>query len=322
VAIVSKEQVRSLQEAGLALEREANTELGELREATLDATLSDGRTLRQALYDLTEQYEQRVEQLLWTKWGQRIRRSEHARLLSQFQAARARFMAYLSDFEDEQLDTKVPAANDESARDVATQAMEEERRTMPLVLEALMRAQSSPAAEIPSATERRPAAGTGEAGSTEEVRRLIAKIDMQRGEAMDLLISLRDDLMALPHTDRETDEEGPFTIRRLLHRITTHHQDHIQHLVRVRRNLGLPRSETARALAEAQAARAELISMLIGLTDEDIRKDVSEGHELGNLTPRSDSEPEYTIKRIVEHVVEMEEMRLGHIRSALEQAGR
>ncbi|MBI4198093.1 MAG: hypothetical protein HY533_03175, partial [Chloroflexi bacterium] len=66
------------------------------------------------------------------------------------------------------------------------------------------------------------------------------------------------------------------------------------------------------------AARAELIATLIGLTDEDIRKDVSEGNELGNLQPRGGQEPEYTIRRLVEHVVEMEEMRLGHIRQALE----
>jgi hypothetical protein len=151
-----------------------------------------------------------------------------------------------------------------------------------------------------------------------EVKKLISKLEAQRREAMDLLLGLTDDQLGLPYTDAPQGEEGSFTIRRLLHRIATHHQDHIQHLLKVRRNLGVPRSETARALVEVQAARAELIANLIGLTDEDIRKDVSEGNELGNLQPRGGQEPEYTIRRLVEHVVEMEEMRLGHIRQALE----
>ncbi len=43
-------------------------------------------------------------------------------------------------------------------------------------------------------------------------------------------------------------------------------------------------------------------------------------HYREHLQPRSDQEPEYTIRRIMEHVVEMEEMRLGHIRQALEGA--
>jgi hypothetical protein len=154
------------------------------------------------------------------------------------------------------------------------------------------------------------------------IRELIATLEAQREEAIELLEPLTDDELDLPFTDLPQGEEGPFTIRRLLHRITTHHQDHIQHLLKVRRNLGVPRSEAARGIAEMQAARAQLVAALIGLNDEDLRKDVSEGNELGNLEPRSDSEPEYTIKRIVEHVVEMERMRLDHIKEALERARR
>lgn len=154
------------------------------------------------------------------------------------------------------------------------------------------------------------------------LRDLIARLETQRNEALKLLEPLTDEELDLPFTDLPSGEEGPFTIRRLLHRITTHHQDHIQHLLKVRRTLGVPRSEAARAIAEMQAARAELLATLIGLTDEDLRKDVSEGKELGNLQPRSDSEPEYTIKRIVEHVVEMERMRLDHVKEALQRARR
>ncbi|MBI4201933.1 MAG: DinB family protein [Chloroflexi bacterium] len=155
-----------------------------------------------------------------------------------------------------------------------------------------------------------------------EVRKLIAKLEAQRREAMDLLLSLSDEQLGLSYTDRPGGEEGAFTIRRLLHRIETHHRDHIQHLLKVRRNIGKPVDETTRSLIEMQAARTELLSSLIGLTDDDLKIDVSEGNELGNLQPRAGQEPEYTIKRIVEHVVDMEEMRLGHIRQALEGGSR
>jgi hypothetical protein len=153
-----------------------------------------------------------------------------------------------------------------------------------------------------------------------EVRKLISSLEAQRRQAMDLLMGLTDDQLALPYTE-EPGEEGPFTIRRLLHRISTHHQDHIQHLLKARRIIGSPRSEVVRALAEMQAARAELVTNLLGLSDEDLARDCSEGQELGNLQPRGGQPPAYTIRRIAEHVVEMEEMRLGHIRQTLERAG-
>lgn len=102
---------------------------------------------------------------------------------------------------------------------------------------------------------------------------------------------------------------------------SSHHSDHLQHILKARRAIGSPRTETVRALAEMQAARAELVTSLLGLSDEDLGRDCSEGRELGNLQPRGAKEPEYTIRRIAEHVVEMEEMRLGHIRQALERGG-
>jgi hypothetical protein len=153
-----------------------------------------------------------------------------------------------------------------------------------------------------------------------EVRKLISMLETQRRQAMDLLMSLTDDQLGLPYTEGP-EEEGPFTIRRLIHRISTHHHDHIQHILKARRMIGSPRSETVRALAEMQAARAELVASLLGLSDADLTRDCSEGQELGNLQPRGEQEPEYTIRRIAEHVVEMEEMRLGHVRQVLERDG-
>lgn len=156
-----------------------------------------------------------------------------------------------------------------------------------------------------------------------EIQKLIAKLEAQRWEAMDLLLTLSDDQLGLPYNPgnlqgEQEDGPMPMTIRRLVHRITTHHKDHIQHLLKMRRNMGKPVDEVTRSLIEMQEARTELISSLIGLTDEDLHIDVSAGNELGHLEPLAGQEPEYTIKRIVEHVVDMEERRVVQIRQALE----
>jgi DinB family protein len=155
--------------------------------------------------------------------------------------------------------------------------------------------------------------------SDSEIRKLVDALEAQRREAMTLLGRLTDADLGVSYAD-DPGEEGPFTVRRLIHRITTHHQDHLQHILKARRAIGSPRSEVVRALAEMQASRAELVTSLLALSDADLECDCSDGQELGNLQPRSAASPRYTIRRIVEHVVEMEEMRLGHIRQALARA--
>jgi hypothetical protein len=49
-----------------------------------------------------------------------------------------------------------------------------------------------------------------------------------------------------------------------------------------------------------QAARAELLTSLLGLNDEDLTRDCSEGQDLGHLQPRGEQEPAHTIRRIYE----------------------
>jgi len=133
-----KEHIASLQEASLVLEREANKNLGDVHDPALDTPLADGRTLRQALYDLTDYYKEHAEQLLWTKWDQRIPRSEAKRALAQLQGARAAFIALLSDLQDGQLDVAATAtAAGATARQVALHALEEEQKTMELIAQAL-----------------------------------------------------------------------------------------------------------------------------------------------------------------------------------------
>ena len=135
---MSKEQVKTIQEASIALERQVNDLLGDVRDPQLATPLADGRILRSALQEVAEHYQEHVQQLLWTKWGQRIERSEARVLLAELQGARAAFIAYLSDLEDAKLDVGGNvAAHGATPREVATHVLEEERKTVDLIIKAL-----------------------------------------------------------------------------------------------------------------------------------------------------------------------------------------
>ncbi len=129
--------VRLLQNAFRGLEEDAAESLGDLHDPTLDTVAEDGRTIRQVIYELSDHYRERIEQLLWAKWGQRIQRSESKRALADLQGARARFAAYFTDLRNGQLDTCSAGAQDSSPRDVIVHALEEERKAMVLLRKAL-----------------------------------------------------------------------------------------------------------------------------------------------------------------------------------------
>jgi hypothetical protein len=96
------------------------------------------------IYGLSDHYREHLEQLLWTKWGQRIPRSESKRALAELQGVRAQFAAYFTDLRDEMLDIGSAPAKDASPRDVILHVLEEERRAMDLIRKALGQQAPSP----------------------------------------------------------------------------------------------------------------------------------------------------------------------------------
>ncbi|MBI4311308.1 MAG: hypothetical protein HY681_05945 [Chloroflexi bacterium] len=134
---MSKEQVTSLLEAMLLLERETTRAVGDVHDPLLDTRLADGRSVRQAIHELAAHYREHIEQLLWTKWGQAIPRSETKRILAELQAARAQFGAYFSDLQDGQLDAKSASANGASPRDTALHVLEDDNKTLDMIVKAL-----------------------------------------------------------------------------------------------------------------------------------------------------------------------------------------
>jgi hypothetical protein len=133
------DEIRQLQAVLRGLEEGAAERLGPVRDPALDIVAADGRTVRRLIHGLSDHYRERVEQLLWTKWGQRIPRSETKRILAELQAARAQFAAYLTDLADGELGVASAGAQNASARDVIRDILEEERRTMELIRGALDR---------------------------------------------------------------------------------------------------------------------------------------------------------------------------------------
>ena len=130
-------------DSSLDLERESAAALGPVRDPVLSTVLADGRTLRQALLDVIDYYNEHTQQLIWTKWSHAIPRSETRALLGQLQAARANFIAYISDLADAQLTTlgtregALDPAGHATGSEVVTLAQEEDRTTIGLIADAL-----------------------------------------------------------------------------------------------------------------------------------------------------------------------------------------
>lgn len=131
------DEVRRLQNSLRQLEEDAAQCLSNLRDPAMDTANEDGRTLREVIYGLSDHYRERMEQLLWTKWGQRIPRSESKRALAELQGVRAQFAAYFTDLQNKQLEVASADAQDASPRDVILQAMAEETRVMDLIRKAM-----------------------------------------------------------------------------------------------------------------------------------------------------------------------------------------
>ena len=146
--------------------------------------------------------------------------------------------------------------------------------------------------------------------------KLTNELNDQLNSAIELINGLSETDLEIFYSE-DTGEEGPMTVRRLLHRINTHHKDHIQHIIKVRKNLGFPVSEVETNIAEIRASRAYLTSIIDSLSDGNMSKDIEEKTDLGNLASVSAGENRYTIKRIVGHVMEMTNNRLNHIRDSI-----
>jgi len=130
-------EVSALQKELRSLEESALEKLSDIRDPDLDTPTSDGRSVRDVIYELSDHYREHIEQLLWAKWGQQIPRSESKRSLAELQGLRAQFAAYFAELQDSQLDASSHVADKASPREIINHVMSEESEAIALVHNAL-----------------------------------------------------------------------------------------------------------------------------------------------------------------------------------------
>ena len=107
----------------------------EINDLTLDIKLSSKQSVRTALQNLISEYHGTREQLLWTKWGQGIPRSESKSLIADLSAARIEFISYFLDMNDTQLEQNVAPAEGESAENLINKMLSLEKQLLSLLKE-------------------------------------------------------------------------------------------------------------------------------------------------------------------------------------------
>ena len=107
----------------------------EINDLTLDIKLSSKQSVRTALQNLISEYHGTREQLLWTKWGQGIPRSESKSLIADLSAARIEFISYFSDMNDNQLEQYLAPAEVESAENLINKMLSLEKQLLSLLKE-------------------------------------------------------------------------------------------------------------------------------------------------------------------------------------------
>ena len=107
----------------------------EINDSTLDTELSSKQSVRTVLQNLISEYHGTREQLLWTKWGQGIPRSESRSLIADLSAARIEFISYFLDMNDNQLEQNVAPAEGESAESLINKMLLLEKQLLSLLKE-------------------------------------------------------------------------------------------------------------------------------------------------------------------------------------------
>jgi uncharacterized damage-inducible protein DinB len=132
-----------------------------------------------------------------------------------------------------------------------------------------------------------------------ETRKLLEELAAARAETIAALTALEDEALRF-----KTDQWRWNTVRRVLLRFGDHPREHTTQLVAAREAIGAAHTMPQRMLARAQEAYGEFLGAVIGLQDDDLDKAPAAG--------------EWTIRQILEHLLEGEKGYLGHIRRALQ----
>ena len=92
-------------------------------------------------------------------------------------------------------------------------------------------------------------------------------------------------------------------VRFFFYRLVAHQVEHTVHLAKTLHGLGIAQSEAGLILNNLQAARGELEGMLVGLKAEDLDRVPAEG--------------EWSVRKVLEHIMEAEDSYSRRIEDAL-----
>lgn len=103
----------------------------------------------------------------------------------------------------------------------------------------------------------------------------------------------------------ETDSPRWNTVRRVLLRFGDHVREHTTQLAAAREAIGADQTMTERILAQAQWAYGYFLGAMVGLQDEDLDREPEPG--------------EWSVRQVLEHMVQIQRDYLANVRYALEQ---
>lgn len=132
----------------------------------------------------------------------------------------------------------------------------------------------------------------------QQIKKLLDEIAAARAETIAQLAALGKAEMRY-----KTDNTRWNTVRRVLLRFGDHMREHTTQLIAAREDIGAAPTMPQRILAQGQQAYGYFLGSVIGLTDEDLDQVPAEG--------------EWTIRQVLEHLLQTEKWYLARIQEAL-----
>ena len=100
--------------------------------------------------------------------------------------------------------------------------------------------------------------------------------------------------------------ERQMPIRAMVYQLVNHEVEHTVHAMKTLQDLGITSNEVQAILGRLQEARGYLEGLLVGLTDEQFDR-----------APQG----EWSLRQVLEHIMETEDSYLGRIEQAVTKAG-
>ena len=134
------------------------------------------------------------------------------------------------------------------------------------------------------------------------VAEMLEKMRASRAELQDQLAQITEEQMTLDVPRRPT----PTRVRSIFYSLVSHQAEHTVHLIKTLNALGVAQGEAQLILRDLQASRGRLEGLLIGLSDGDLDREPAEG--------------EWSPRKVLEHIIQAEELFLSRVREALAEA--